>query len=109
MRYKYVYMVFPRAYSKSFLSVMVLMCRCILYPGCKLFITSGGKNRQQVLQKKKSRKFVMRFPHFRERLIGEEVRLRKEKIIVSISSKMDLILTTSRLENLLVVSVDMED
>ena len=32
MRYKYVYMVFPRAYSKSFLSVMVLMCRCILYP-----------------------------------------------------------------------------
>ena len=32
MRYKYVYMVFPRAYSKSFLSVMVLMCRCVLYP-----------------------------------------------------------------------------
>nr|DAN98180.1 MAG TPA: hypothetical protein [Caudoviricetes sp.] len=51
----------------------------------------------------------MRFPRFRERLIGEEVRLRKEKIIVSISSKMDLILTTLLLENLLVVSVDMED
>jgi hypothetical protein len=51
----------------------------------------------------------MRFLHFRERLIGEEVRLRKEKIIVSISSKMDLILTTLLLENLLVVSVDMED
>ena len=45
MRYKYVYMVFPRAYSKSFLSVLVLMCRCILYPGSKLFITSGGKER----------------------------------------------------------------
>ena len=29
MRYQYVYMVFPRAYSKSFLSVMVLMIRCI--------------------------------------------------------------------------------
>ena len=43
MRYKYVYMTFPRAYSKSFLSVMVLMCRCILYPRCKLFVTSGGK------------------------------------------------------------------
>lgn len=42
MRYKYVYMVFPRAYSKSFLSIMVLMCRCVLYPGCKLFVTSGG-------------------------------------------------------------------
>lgn len=45
MRYKYVYMTFPRAYSKSFLSVMVLMCRCILYPRSKLFVTSGGKER----------------------------------------------------------------
>lgn len=36
MRYKYVYMVFPRGYSKSFLSILVLMCRCILYPRCKL-------------------------------------------------------------------------
>lgn len=45
MRYKYVYMVFPRAYSKSFLSIMVLMCRCVLYPRCKLFVTSGGKER----------------------------------------------------------------
>ena len=46
MRYKYVYMVFPRAYSKSFLSVMVLMCRCVLYPRSKLFVTSGGKERK---------------------------------------------------------------
>ena len=43
MRYQYVYAVYPRAYSKSFLSVMALMIRCILYPGIKLFVTSGGK------------------------------------------------------------------
>ena len=43
MRYQYVYAVFPRAYSKSFLSVMALMIRCILYPGVHLFVTSGGK------------------------------------------------------------------
>lgn len=43
IRYKYCYMVFPRAYSKSFLSIMVLMIRCILWPGAKLFVTSGGK------------------------------------------------------------------
>ena len=42
MRYQYVYAVFPRAYSKSFLTVMALMCRCILYPGAHLFVTSGG-------------------------------------------------------------------
>lgn len=45
MRYQYVYCVFPRAYSKSFLSVMAMMVRCILYPGAHLFVTSGGKER----------------------------------------------------------------
>lgn len=53
MRYKYVYMVFPRAYSKSFLSVLVLMCRCILYPGSKLFVTSGGKQQAAGIVKEK--------------------------------------------------------
>lgn len=53
MRYKYVYMVFPRAYSKSFLSVLVLMCRCILYPGSKLFVTSGGKEQAAGIVKEK--------------------------------------------------------
>lgn len=43
MRHQYVYCVFPRAYSKSFLTVMALMVRCILYPGAHLFVTSGGK------------------------------------------------------------------
>lgn len=42
MRHQYVYCVFPRAYSKSFLAIMILMIRCILYPRCKLFVTSGG-------------------------------------------------------------------
>ena len=43
MRHRYVYATFPRAYSKSFLSMMVLMLRCILYPGSALFVTTGGK------------------------------------------------------------------
>lgn len=43
MRHRYVYATFPRAYSKSFLSMMVLMLRCILYPNAHLFVTTGGK------------------------------------------------------------------
>ena len=43
MRHRYVYATFPRAYSKSFLSMMVLMLRCILFPGSNLFVTTGGK------------------------------------------------------------------
>ena len=53
MRYQYVYAVFPRAYSKSFLTVMAMMCRCILYPGAHLFVTSGGKEQgASILQSK---------------------------------------------------------
>lgn len=64
MRYKYVYMVFPRAYSKSFLSIMVLMCRCILYPGCKLFVTSGGKEQAAGIVKEKVGEICSAIPAF---------------------------------------------
>lgn len=53
MRYKNVYMVFPRAYSKSFLAVLVLMIRCILYPRAALFVTSGGKEQSAGIIKEK--------------------------------------------------------
>lgn len=55
MRYKYVYAVFPRAYSKSFLAVMTFMIRAILYPGAHQFSTAGGKEQAaQILQEKVS-------------------------------------------------------
>lgn len=68
MRYKYVYMVFPRAYSKSFLSVMVLMCRCVLYPGCKLFVTSGGKEQAAGIIKEKVTEICTLVPAFEREL-----------------------------------------
>lgn len=64
MRYKYVYMVFPRAYSKSFLSVLVLMCRCILYPRSKLFVTSGGKEQAAGIVKEKVTEICTLVPAF---------------------------------------------
>lgn len=43
MRHRYAYATYPRAFSKSFLSLLVLSLRCILYPGAALFVTTGGK------------------------------------------------------------------
>ena len=43
MRKKFVYAVYPRAYSKSFLTMMSLMLKAILYPNSQLFVTTGGK------------------------------------------------------------------
>ena len=43
MRYKWTYAVYPRAYSKSFLTMMSLMLKAILYPGTQAAVTTGGK------------------------------------------------------------------
>lgn len=43
MRVKYTYAVYPRAFSKSFLTMLSLMLKAILYPGSELFVTTGGK------------------------------------------------------------------
>lgn len=64
MRYQYVYAVFPRAYSKSFLSVMALMIRCILYPGAHLFVTSGGKEQGASILHDKVQEICELIPNF---------------------------------------------
>lgn len=64
MRYQYVYAVFPRAYSKSFLSVMALMCRCVLYPRCRLFVTSGGKEQAASILSSKVQEICTLIPAF---------------------------------------------
>lgn len=43
MRTKFTYAVYPRAFSKSFLTMLSLMLKAILYPGSELFVTTGGK------------------------------------------------------------------
>ena len=54
MRHRYAYATFPRAYSKSFLSILVLMLRCILYPRSHLFVTTGGKEQAAGIAKEKT-------------------------------------------------------
>ena len=53
MRHRYAYATYPRAYSKSFLSILVLMIRCILFPNSKLFVTTGGKEQAAGIAKEK--------------------------------------------------------
>ena len=68
MRYQYVYAVFPRAYSKSFLSVMALMIRCILYPGAHLFVTSGGKEQGASILHDKVQEICQLIPSFEKEI-----------------------------------------
>ena len=68
MRYKYVYAVFPRAYSKSFLAVLVLMIRAILYPGARLFSTAGGKEQAAQILQEKVQDICTKIPAFRREI-----------------------------------------
>ena len=68
MRHQYVYCVFPRAYSKSFLSVMALMIRCILYPRCNLFVTSGGKEQAAGILKDKVNEICILIPSLKNEI-----------------------------------------
>ena len=62
MRHRYAYATFPRAYSKSFLSVLVLMLRCILYPGSHLFVTTGGKEQAAGIAREKAEEICKLIP-----------------------------------------------
>ena len=64
VRYKQVYAVFPRGYSKSFLAVLSLMVRCVLYPGAKLFTSAGGKSQSAGILKEKVDEICRMVPAF---------------------------------------------
>ena len=68
MRYKYTYAVFPRAYSKSFLAALILIIRCILHPGAKLFVTSGGKEQASSILKAKVQELCHLIPALHEEI-----------------------------------------
>lgn len=68
MRFKYVYAVFPRAYSKSFLSVLIMMIKCILYPGAHLFSAAGGKEQSSQILQEKTLDICNKIPAFRREI-----------------------------------------
>ena len=62
MRHKYAYATVPRGYSKSFLAVLVLMLRCVLYPGAHFFVTTGGKEQAAGIAREKAEELVKLIP-----------------------------------------------
>lgn len=68
IRHRYAYATFPRAYSKSFLSVLILMIRCILFPGSHLFVTTGGKEQAAGIAKEKVEELCKLIPGIRNEI-----------------------------------------
>lgn len=51
MRYRDVYVTAPRAFSKSFITILALMLQCIFMPGTKRFICAPNKNQSAQIAK----------------------------------------------------------
>ena len=73
MRYKTIYVTAPRAFSKSFITILGLMLQCIFMPGTKRFICAPGKGQSAQIAKEKIVEIYDRWPLIRKEVVGGEV------------------------------------
>lgn len=71
MRYRTVYAVFSRGFSKSFLAVMCLMIKATLYPGAKLATVADGKSQSAAILSSKLREICQLIPAFANEIIWD--------------------------------------
>lgn len=71
IRHRYFYATFPRAFSKSFLSMLILMTRCILFPGSHAFVTTGGKEQAASITREKVDEICRLIPGFKNEINWE--------------------------------------
>lgn len=94
MRHRYTYATFPRAYSKSFLSVLVLLLRCVLFPNSHLFVTTGGKEQAAGILKEKVDELCKLIPGMRNEIDWSRGKTKSSKdnieIIFKNGSKLDI-------------------
>ena len=95
MRHRYAYATFPRAYSKSFLSVLALMLRCVLYPGSHLFVTTGGKEQAAGIAREKAEELCKLIPGLKNEIDWTRGQTKASKNMVEYKfkngSKLDII------------------
>ncbi len=78
MRHKFVYATFVRAWSKSFMSVMALMLKAILYPGAKLFSVAAGKEQSATILSDKVSEICTLIPAIEREIIWDTRGMRQK-------------------------------
>ena len=70
LRYRYHYCVAPRAFSKSFLSILAKYLTCIFLPGSKQFICAPGKEQGTKIAREKISEIWDRYPLLKKEVLG---------------------------------------
>lgn len=73
MRYRDIYVTAPRAFSKSFITILGLMLQCIFMPGTKRFICAPGKSQSAQIAREKIIEIYDRWPLIRKEIVGGEI------------------------------------
>jgi hypothetical protein len=82
-RHRYFYGTFPRAFSKSFLTVLLQMIRCTLYPGIDVFVSTGGKEQAASITLQKVSEIESLIPAFANEINHERGASKTSKDSVS--------------------------
>lgn len=73
MRYRDVYITAPRAFSKSFITILGLILQCIFIPGTKRFICAPNKNQSAQIAKEKIVEIYDHWPLIRKEVVGGDI------------------------------------
>ena len=73
MRFKEVYVVACRAFSKSFLTIIAMFLQCIFIPGTKRFICAPAKNQSAQIAKEKIFEIYNNWPLLRREIVGGDI------------------------------------
>lgn len=73
MRYRDVYITAPRAFSKSFITILGLILQCIFIPGTKRFICAPNKNQSAQIAKEKIIEIYDHWPLLRKEVVGGDI------------------------------------
>ena len=73
MRFKDVFITAPRAYSKSFITILALFLQCVFIPGRKVFICANTKQQAAQITKEKIYEIYDHWPLLKREIIGWEL------------------------------------
>lgn len=69
LRYRYHFCTAPRAFSKTFISILAMILKCIFQPGSKCFICAPKKEQSAKVAKEKIDEILDLFPLLRKELL----------------------------------------
>lgn len=91
MRYRYHYCTAPRAFAKSFLSILALYLRCIFLPRSKVFICAPGKEQGTKIAMEKLTELWDLFPILEREVISKNFQANLVRIVFRNGSVFDIV------------------